>query len=251
MPHKSNRKTSLLTDAHSLIQWLLEFRAEDRPNLEQILKHPWLKAAGKSSNCPSNNKTTVSSSPQTKHLITPSSTVSPSAAKQSQTAISQKEATSSPSHRAGGSRGAGTPSSPRGSSSSYFTPPHGRTGVKYAVVPPSGSSPSDGRGSCTPTPSSLHHKNRPAGGLPPVVSARNVSPSLSARGVSLHRHSPTALKSSKAVQYRFVSPAAPRPTSHCGVGGEVGGLTGNRGGGGPQSEASRTQLLVGRKQAFQ
>ena len=261
---------SLPTDARSLIQWLLEFRAQDRPNLEQILKHPWLKSPGKSPHSPSNNKiSTTVSSPQTKqHLISPSSRVSPSATKpQSRTSsLCRKETTSSPSHGAGrGSRGAGTPSSPSGSSSSsYFTPPQGRTGVKYSVPMSGNSSPDTPLGNRTSSPL-LHRKNGGLGCcLPSVVSARNVSPSSGhggSRGPSLHRVSPTTAKSSKSVMRRFVSPVPPPrgPTSHYGgyngggsgvVGTTVQDVTGTRGGERLQPEASRTQLLVGRKQAF-
>ncbi|CAI8009650.1 Serine/threonine-protein kinase pim-3 [Geodia barretti] len=260
----------LSSDARSLIQWLLEFRAQDRPNLEQILKHPWLKSPGKSPHSPSNNKiSTTVSSPQTKqHLISPSSRVSPSATKpQSRTSsLCRKETTSSPSHGAGrGSRGAGTPSSPSGSSSSsYFTPPQGRTGVKYSVPMSGNSSPDTPLGNRTSSPL-LHRKNGGLGCcLPSVVSARNVSPSSGhggSRGPSLHRVSPTTAKSSKSVMRRFVSPVPPPrgPTSHCGgysgggsgvVGTTVQDVTGTRGGERLQPEASRTQLLVGRKQAF-
>ena len=276
--------SSTSTDARSLMQWLLEFRPQDRPNLEQIIKHPWLKSAGKSPHSPSNNQTTsVAPSHQTtkRQLMSPSnSRVSPSATKHHQSPTSpsrcQKDTVSSSpmSHSNSGSRGAGTPSSPCGrSSSSYFTPPQGRTGVKY-TVPKSGTpSPDNARGGCVASSSGLVRAKNGALGccLPSVVSARNVSPSSQSghssgggRGpTSLHRVSPG--KSSKSVLRQFVSPVVPPsrgPTSHyvaycCngGTGTTLQAVTGTRGGGGGeggvvQPEASRTQLLVSRKQAF-
>ena len=131
--------------------------------------------------------------------------------------------------------------------------------------------------SSSSSPSYLRHKNGTLGCcLPPVASTRNVSPSLSGHGGgrgggSLHRVSLTAPKSSKTVLRQFMSPFTPPrgPTSHYGdhhsggvIGTPVHSLTGTRGGGGgggggggergmlQQPEASRTQLLVGRKQAF-
>ena len=245
-----------LTDARSLIQWMLEFRAQDRPNLEQILKHPWLKTTPKSPHSPSNNKSTISS-PQKKQLI---SAVSPLASKQSQNhSLGLKESSRSPAQRASGGRVPGTPASPASGSpslsSSYFTPPQGQAGIKYSVPLPRVSSPDTAHGSPSPL-----HKNSST--LPPVVGTAPHTPSSSSihcrsggggcsggRGSLLQRKSPRS--SPKPGFRRFVSPAS-RPSSYGFMGPGAQCVTGVRAreGSGGGSEAGRTQLLVGRKQAF-
>lgn len=55
-------------DAQSLIRWLLEFHAQDGPNLQQILAHPWLKPSPKSphnSSCSPHKKNLIATSPTT------------------------------------------------------------------------------------------------------------------------------------------------------------------------------------------
>lgn len=235
-----------LTDARSLIQWLLQFRPQDRPNLDQILKHPWLKATGKTPHSPSNNKTTVvPSSPihPTSHvknyiassLSSPltSSLQQPTLPTRMQNQKPSASATISPSHGARGSRGAGTPSSPRdpsSSSSSFFTPPNGRTVIKYAY--PQQQQPGISNSTLSPTGGgSPSCKSPTIGRLPSVVVSKTpVSPSRSPRrggggggattsssplrhSNNLHRQSSStaftasvAPKLSKTVQLQFMSP---------------------------------------------
>jgi serine/threonine protein kinase len=250
--------------ARSLIQWLLEFRPQDRPNLEQILKHPWLKKSSSSSSSPS-YKTTTAASQRHKNLATPSSggSVAPSPTKPTlSSSVARKETTISPSHRASGSGVANTTSSPSGASS-FFTPPQGRTGIKYSVPP---SPDAHGGGSCASSSTSPSPLLQKSGTLPPVFSrggdrsTQHFYPSQLTRGSektsyqTRHKQSLTSSKTSKPGLRRLLSPSS-RPTSQYGGGGggvgTVEGVTGGRGGPGyGQPEAARTQLLVGRKQAF-
>ena len=116
------------TDARSLIQWLLEFRAQDRPNLDQILKHPWLKNTSK----PHSNKTMTTSSHHHKTHITSSThnTVSPSTNKHplSSSTIVPKGSPCSPYRSCDGG------GSPIATNTSYFTPPQGKSGVVYLTL---------------------------------------------------------------------------------------------------------------------
>jgi serine/threonine protein kinase len=47
----------LSADARSLIQWLLSFHPHDRPTLDQILKHPWLRGTSKTTQHKHTDKT--------------------------------------------------------------------------------------------------------------------------------------------------------------------------------------------------
>ena len=241
--------TTSLTDARSLIQWLLEFRPQDRPNLEHIVNHPWLKTAPKatpkSPHSPCNNKTTLSS-PQKKNLITASTTVSPLAVKSpghQSSSLTHKETTRSPTHRASGGRVPNTPCSPFGSPTSYFTPPQGRMGVKYSIPPPS-SSPRVAQGSSSPL-----HRNT-SSTLPPVSPAHTSSIHTHSGGGRVLLQGQSQSVSKPSVLRRFMSPVS-RPASYCGGGVGPQGVTCSVREGVVQSGTSRTQqLLMGRKQFY-
>ena len=123
----------------------------------------------------------------------------------------------------------------------HFTPPQGRAGVKHSV-----------QSSCRRTlPSSPHHKNAGRTRLPAVKQdgyTRNVP--LLRNGTQYH-HGLTTTTGSKSnpTQHQTVPPTAKLSPMYGGVGAqEV--VTGRAGGQGGPSEAYRTQMLMGRKQAF-
>ena len=235
---------AICTDARSLIQWLLEFRAQDRPNLDQILKHPWLKTTSK----PHSNKTMTISSHHHKTHITSSThnIVSPSTNKHplSSSTIIPKGSPCSPYRSCDGG------GSPIATNTSYFTPPQDKSGVKYSVPYPS-----------SPEQSSPQH-NGVSTILPSVLSpnnkhSQNISTSSSkySRNNGHVHHSQTSPKSNPILRC-FVSPASRLSSSH--YGSSIGGVQsvtgrgtgGISGGGYGKTETSRTQLQMGRKQAF-
>ena len=233
--------THSLTDARSLIQWLLAFHPEDRPNLDQILRHSWLKATGKSTHhlSSTDDKTTLS---RHKNHFSPSKpSITPSTSRDSSSMSVDHRETSF--QYMAGDAGVSTTSP----STSHFTPPQDRTGIKYSVPT---NSPDSLLIGCTS--SSNRHKEGLArvNGLPAVLPqnkkyGESVSSSHSPRrGKHFHHGAPSGYKSNPLLR-RFVLPTA----QTCGAVSSIEGVT-CKGGVHGKSDACRTQLLMGRKHAF-
>lgn len=216
----------LFVDARSLIQWLLEFRPQDRPNLEQILKHPWLKASSKSAQ---HQHTDNSSKQHTTPSSTPVSPTTPKATSllpqdyqtPNRTDWNTTTITSSPSH---------------------FTPPQGRAGVKYSVsTVPSNTTKSPkqyggtkyshnaGLSSVSPPPNG---KSAQSGCLPRLMNGKQ-------------SHSGSSQTKSHSLLRRFALPTSRSTSLHSGV--AVQGSTGRGVGHQGLSDTARNQLLTSRK----
>lgn len=217
----------LFVDARSLIQWLLEFRPQDRPNLEQILKHPWLKASSKTAQ----HQHTGNSS---KQHTTPSSTpVSPTTPKAT-SLLPQDYQTP---NRTDWNTTITTSSSP-----SHFTPPQGRVGVKYSVstVPSNttkspkqygGTKYSHNAGLSSVSPPS-NGKSAQSGCLPRLMNGKQ-------------SHGGSSQTKSHSLLRRFALPTSRSTSLHSGV--AVQGSTGRGVGHQGLPDTARTQLLTSRK----
>lgn len=217
----------LFVDARSLIQWLLEFRPQDRPNLEQILKHPWLKASSKTAQ----HQHTGNSS---KQHTTPSSTpVSPTTPKAT-SLLPQDYQTP---NRTDWNTTITTSSSP-----SRFTPPQGRVGVKYSVstVPSNttkspkqygGTKYSHNAGLSSVSPPS-NGKSAQSGCLPRLMNGKQ-------------SHGGSSQTKSHSLLRRFALPTSRSTSLHSGV--AVQGSTGRGVGHQGLPDTARTQLLTSRK----
>ena len=214
----------LFVDARSLIQWLLEFRPQDRPNLDQILKHPWLKASSKTAQ----HQHTGNSS---KQHTTPSSTpVSPTTPKAT-SLLPQDYQTP---NRTDWNTTITTSSSP-----SHFTPPQGRAGVKYSVsTMPSNStkSPKQYGGTkyshnASVSPPS-NGKSAQSGCLPRLMNGKQ-------------SHGGSSQTKSHSLLRRFALPTSRSTSLHSGV--AVQGSTGRGVGHQGLPDTARTQLLTSRK----
>lgn len=82
IPQAFNNSLSLflsLKDAENLIRWMLSFHPEDRPTLEQVINHPWMKATSSSSSSsrnglrPSTSASRPNSSSTSSHMSSSSS----------------------------------------------------------------------------------------------------------------------------------------------------------------------------------
>ena len=227
----------LHTDARSLIQWLLEFRAEDRPNLKQILKHSWLRTTSKDT---PTDKTTL----QYKRHITSSNFVTPTTTKatMSTSLVPREYQISSTIPRR-------TDSGTAATSMSHFTPPQDRVGVKSSGH----GSPNRACGKTSVTGNHNHGVSSTRRYAVPTMSLNgkytlNKPLPHASNGKNIHTGSLSSSKTAKSSPFvrRFVSPA-PRPASqHYGVQGNKSRGHGQQG----LPDASRTSLLVGRKHAF-
>ena len=218
------------TDARSLIQWLLSFHPQERPNLDQILKHPWLKATGKATQHTPTNKTIKP------HITTPSS----NAPRATSSAVSKGHQTNSSPHKT-----AATPcTSPSSIKSSV--PPNSPNKLQDSIsisgsyhTIESGGSVSASKGRVLPAAS------------PNGKYVRDSSLPRSAKGKHIQGGSNAgSTQTSKSNRFvRRLVPSATQATSSVTMGDERVGMGGNRGQQG-LPDPSRTPLQAGRKHAF-